>query len=40
VFLLAIGYFVWRLLEEEDASGRITESGPAGAARAPQPRER
>ena len=29
VFLLAIGYFVWRLLEEEDEHGRIT--GPDGS---------
>jgi cytochrome c oxidase assembly factor CtaG len=29
VFLLAIGWFVWRLLEEEDERGRVT--GPDGS---------
>jgi len=29
VFLLAIGYFVWRLLEEEDDRGRLGDGRPA-----------
>jgi cytochrome c oxidase assembly factor CtaG len=40
VFLLAIGWFVWRLLEEEDERGRITESGPGATERAPRPQGR
>jgi len=40
VFLLAIGWFVWRLLEEEDERGRITESGQGAAERAPRPQGR
>jgi cytochrome c oxidase assembly factor CtaG len=37
VFLLAIGYYVLQLLEEEDERGRVTESGPGEAVRVPRP---
>jgi len=40
VFLAAIGYYVWRLLEEEDEHGRLTEPGPGEAARVPRPQGR
>jgi len=40
VFLLAIGYYVWRLLEEEDERGRLTEPAPGEAGRVPRPQGR